>query len=120
MIKPKLQSKAVEGIPWVFCRLRGVIRITQGLIDKAGFNQLFVPHQSPLFSLNQSSLLLLTTIMPSSHTANTYTIPFNPIHNSPGECATTKESFNCHQFEKKRGSRVSPYLIFTDVYHRSS
>jgi hypothetical protein len=46
------------------------------------------------------------------HTTNTYTIPFNPILNGPGEFATTKEMFNHHQFEKKRGSRVSPYPSF--------
>jgi hypothetical protein len=103
----------------VLHRLRGVIRITWGVIDKAGFNWLFIPHQSPLFPLNQSSLLLTTT-MPSSCTANTYTVLFDPVHNGPGEFATAKESFNHQWFEKKRGSRVFPYPAFTDVYHRSS
>jgi hypothetical protein len=52
-------------------------------------------------------------------TANTYTVPFNPIRNGPGEFTTAKEKFNLQQFIKKRGSRVSPYPSFVDVYQRS-
>jgi hypothetical protein len=52
-------------------------------------------------------------------TTNTYTVPFEPIRNSPGEFATAKEKFNLQRFVKKRGSRVSPYLSFVDVYQRS-
>jgi hypothetical protein len=95
---------------------RGVICITREVIDKAGLNQLLVPHQSPFLSPIQSSLLFSTT-MP--HTANTYTVPFDPIRNGPGEFATAKERFNLQRFVKKRGSRVSPYPSFVDVYQRS-
>jgi hypothetical protein len=52
-------------------------------------------------------------------TANTYTVPFEPICNSPGEFATAKEKFNLQRFVKKRGSRVTPYPSFVDVYRRS-
>jgi hypothetical protein len=50
---------------------------------------------------------------------NTYTIPFDPFGNSEGEYATTKESFNHQRFQHKRGSRVSPYPAFSNVYRRS-
>jgi hypothetical protein len=52
-------------------------------------------------------------------TSNTYTVPFDPVHNSPGEFTTAKEKFNLQQFVKKRGSRTSLYPSFVDVYHRS-
>jgi hypothetical protein len=58
--------------------------------------------------------------MSPSCPSNTYTIPFEPITNSPGEYLTTQEKFNCHQFEKKRGSRVTAYPSFTSMYQRSS
>jgi hypothetical protein len=96
---------------------RGVIHITRGVIDKAGLNRLLVPHQSPFSPLNQSSLLLTTTM---SHYTNTYTIPFNPVHNGSGECAITKESFNRQWFVNKRGSKSTPYPAFVDVYWRSA
>jgi hypothetical protein len=57
--------------------------------------------------------------MSPSCPANTYTIPFDPVYNGPGEFATTKEMFNCHQFEKKRGSRTTPYPTFVSMYQRS-
>jgi hypothetical protein len=41
----------VPKVPRELCRPRGVICITWEVIDKAGFNQLLVPHQSPLASL---------------------------------------------------------------------
>jgi hypothetical protein len=50
---------------------------------------------------------------------NTYTIPFDPSGNAEGEFATTKESFNHQGFQHKRGSRVSPYPSFVDIYKRS-
>jgi hypothetical protein len=95
---------------------RGVIRFTQEVIDKASLNRLLVPYQSPFPSPIQSSLLL-TLIMP--RTANTYTVHFEPIRNGPGEFTTAKEKFNLQRFVKKRGSRVSPYPSFVDVYQRS-
>jgi hypothetical protein len=52
-------------------------------------------------------------------TTNTYTVPFNPLNNGPGEFATAKESFNCQRFVKKRGSRHTLYPSFVDVYQRS-
>ena len=52
-------------------------------------------------------------------TTNTYTVPFNPVHNGPGEFATAKEKFNIQRFVKKRGSRVVPYPSFVDIYQRS-
>jgi hypothetical protein len=104
------------GAQVVLCGPRGVIRITQGVIDKAGLNRLLVPHQSPFSPLNQSSLLLTTM----SRYTNTYTIPFDPVHNGSGECTTAKESFNCQRFVKKRGSRSSPYPAFVGVYQRSA
>jgi hypothetical protein len=50
---------------------------------------------------------------------NTYTILFDPVSNTKGEFATAKESFNRQQFQHKRGSRVSPYPAFVDIYKRS-
>jgi hypothetical protein len=97
-------------------RLRGVIRITREVIDKAGLNRLLVPHQSLFLFPIQSSFLSSTT-MP--RTANTYTVPFDPIHNGSGEFATAKDKFNLQRFVKKRGSRTTPYLSFVDVYQRS-
>jgi hypothetical protein len=47
------------GTRLTLCGPRGVIRITQEVIDKAGLNWLLVPHQSPFSFLNQSSLLLI-------------------------------------------------------------
>jgi hypothetical protein len=96
--------------------LRGVICIMREVIDKVGLNRLLDPYQSPFLSLIQSSLLSSTT-MP--RTTNTYTVPFEPICNGPGEFATAKERFNLQRFVKKRGSWVSPYLSFVDVYQRS-
>jgi hypothetical protein len=96
--------------------LRGVIRITQGVIGEVGLNRLLDPHQSLFLSPIQLSLLLSTT-MP--RTTNTYTVPFKPIRNGPGEFATAKEKFSLQRFVKKRGSRTSPYPSFVDVYQRS-
>jgi hypothetical protein len=53
------------------------------------------------------------------HTAATYTIPFDPVHNGPGEFTTAKETFNCQWFVHKRGSRVSPYPSFVNIYQWS-
>jgi hypothetical protein len=53
------------------------------------------------------------------HTTNTYTVPFDPIRNGPGEFAAAKEKFNLQRFVKKRGSRASPYPSFVGVYQRS-
>jgi hypothetical protein len=52
-------------------------------------------------------------------TANTYTVPFDPIRNGSGEFATAREKFNLQRFVKKRGSRTTPYPSFVDVYQRS-
>jgi hypothetical protein len=52
-------------------------------------------------------------------TSNTYTVPFKPVRNSPGEFTTAKERFNLQRFIKKRGSKVTPYPSFVDVYQRS-
>jgi hypothetical protein len=79
------------------------------VIDKAGFNRLFVPHQSPF---------PLSAMAPSCPT-NTYTIPFNLLNNGPGELTSAKEVFNHHHFVHKRGSRVTPYPVFASVYTRS-
>jgi hypothetical protein len=51
--------------------------------------------------------------------SNTYTVPFDPIRNGPGEFATAKETFNRQRFVQKRGSRTAPYPSFVDVYQRS-
>jgi hypothetical protein len=64
--------------------------------------------------------LLLSTIMSCSRYTNTYTIPFNPVHNESGECTTAKESFNHQCFVKKRGSRSTPYPTFVNIYRRSA
>ena len=58
--------------------------------------------------------------MSPTHPTNTYTIPFDPVCNSPGEFAPTKEVFNHHWFEKKRGSRATPYPSFASIYQRSN
>jgi hypothetical protein len=46
------------GTRLALCGPRGVIHITQEVIDKAGLNRLLVPHQSLFLSPIQSSLLL--------------------------------------------------------------
>jgi hypothetical protein len=50
---------------------------------------------------------------------STHTIPFDPVGNGKGEFATTKESFNCQRFQYCRGSRVTLYPSFVNVYQRS-
>ena len=50
---------------------------------------------------------------------NTYTVPFDPLNNGPGEFASAKERFNHHGFVHKRGSQVIPYPEFTQVHTRS-
>jgi hypothetical protein len=50
---------------------------------------------------------------------STYTIPFDPVHNGPGEFASAKETYNRQRFIHKRGSRTTPYPSFVDVYGRS-
>jgi hypothetical protein len=50
---------------------------------------------------------------------NTYVVPFEPVHDGPGEFSYAKAHFNLQQFMKKRGSRTSPYPSFVDVYQRS-
>jgi hypothetical protein len=50
---------------------------------------------------------------------NTYTIPFDPVGNSEGEFATAKESFKCQRFQHHRGSRVTPYPSFINMYQWS-
>jgi hypothetical protein len=57
--------------------------------------------------------------MSPSCPANAYTVPFDPLNNGPGEFASAKEVFNCHWFVKKRGSRVTPYPSFVNMYTRS-
>ena len=83
-----------------------------------GFNRLLVPYQHPLPSANHlSSSPPIIFAMPRVN--NTYTVPFDPIRNGPGEFATTREQFNIQQFVKKRGSRTTPYPFFVDMYQRS-
>jgi hypothetical protein len=50
---------------------------------------------------------------------NTYSVPFDPINNSEGEYNTAKESFNRMKFRTKRGSSVTSYPSFAEVYKRS-
>ena len=95
---------------------RGVNRIMWVGVDKAGFNRLLVPYQHPLLSPNH-----LSSSQPISmpRVNNTYVVPFEPIHNSPGEFSFTKDHFNVQQFVKKRGSKTTPYPSFVNVYQRS-
>ena len=95
---------------------RGVSRITRVGVDKAGFNQLLVPYQHPLPSTN---LLSSSPPITMPRVNNTYTIPFDPIRNSPGEFTTARERFNIQRFVKKQGSRTTPYPSFVDMYQRS-
>jgi hypothetical protein len=53
------------------------------------------------------------------HFTSTYTVPFDPIRNGPGEFTTAKETYNRRRFVHKRGSWTSPYPSFVDVYQRS-
>ena len=102
---------------WVVLRgLRGVSRITWVGVDKAGFNRLLVPYQHPLFSPNH-----LSSSPPISmpRINNTYVVPFEPVHDSPGEFAYGRARFNLQRFVKKRGSRTDPYPPFVNVYQRS-
>jgi hypothetical protein len=50
---------------------------------------------------------------------NTYVVPFEPVRDSPGEFAFGRTRFNVQSFEKKRGSRSTPYPSFVSVYQRS-
>ena len=95
---------------------RGVSRITRVGVDKAGFNQLLVPYQHPLFSTNHI-LSSPPIIMP--RVTSTYVVPFEPVRDGPGESSFAKGRFNIQCFEKKRGSRTTPYPSFVDVYQRS-
>ena len=85
-------------------------------VDKEGFNWLLVPYQHPLPSANYLSSSL-PIVIPQVN--NTYTVPFDPVCNGPGEFATAREWFNIQRFVKKRGSRTSPYPPFVDMYQRS-
>jgi hypothetical protein len=101
-------------VPRVLCRLRGVIRITWGVIDKAGFNQLLVPHQSQLSSLPFHSTLSMPAIRSS------FIVPFNPLGNLGGTLVTAAQWYN-HNFKRiKRGSTVSPYPDPASIYWRSA
>ena len=100
----------------VFCGPRGVSRITQVGVDKAGFNRLLVPYQHPLLSTNHPSSSR-STIMPQVN--NTYIVPFKPVRDGRGEFSFARECFNIQQFVKKRGSRTAPYPSFVDMYQRS-
>ena len=86
-------------------------------VDKAGFNRLLVPYQHPLPSANHLSS---SPPIAMPQVSNTYTVPFDPIRNDPGEFTTARERFNIQRFVKKRGSRVTPYPSFVDVYQRSN
>jgi hypothetical protein len=100
---------------WVVLRRpRGVIYITWGVIDKVGLNRLLVPIT---ILLSQPTISPPYTIMPRF--TSTYTIPFDPVCNGPGEFASAKETFNRQQFVHKRGSRTTPYPSFVDIYGRS-
>ena len=77
------------GTQVVLCRPRRVNCITQVGVDKVGLNWLLVPYQHPLPSTNHHSS---SSNMP--RVTNTYTVPFDPIHNGPGELATAKEKYN--------------------------
>jgi hypothetical protein len=58
------------GTRLTLCRPRGVTRITREVIDKAGLNQLLVPHQSPFPSSHPiiTPLLNLLCLVPSTPT----------------------------------------------------
>jgi hypothetical protein len=87
----------------------------QGVIDKVGFNRLFVPHQSPLvlFSLSLST----NTSNASPYSSNI--VSFNPLGNPQGTMFTMAQRYN-HNFKHiKRGSSVSPYPEVASVYRRS-
>jgi hypothetical protein len=90
-----------------------VIRITWGVIDKAGLNRLLVPHQSPLLPSHPIVFHTMPVIR------NTYSVPFDPINNSKGEFTPTKMSYNRQKFRTKWGSAITSYPTFADVYKRS-
>jgi hypothetical protein len=50
---------------------------------------------------------------------STYIVPFDPVHNSKGEFNTAKLSYNRQKFRTKRGSSVTSYPSFAEVYTRS-
>ena len=50
---------------------------------------------------------------------NTYVVPFELVHNGPGEFTYAQERFNIQRFVKKQGSRSAPYPSFVDMYQRS-
>ena len=104
------------GTRLVLCRLRGVSRITWVGVDKVGFNQLLVPYQHPLPSTNH---LFSPHPIAMPQVNNTYVVPFEPVHNGPGEFSFTKEHFNVQRFMKKRGSRTALYPSFVNVDQRS-
>ena len=95
---------------------RGVSRITQVGVDKAGFNWLLVPYQHPLLPTNH-----LSSSPPISmpQVDNTYVVPFKPVRDSSGEFTYAKACFNLQRFVRKRGSRTAPYPSFVNVYQRS-
>ena len=104
------------GAQVVLCGPRGVSRIMQVGVDKAGFNQLLVPYQHPLFSPNH---LFSSPPIAMPRVNNTYVVPFEPVRNGPGEFSFAKDCFNIQHFVKKGGLRTAPYPSFVDVYQRS-
>ena len=92
---------------------RGVSRITQVGVDKAGFNWLLVPYQHPLLS----SLTSHTT-MPAL--PNSYIVPFDPFGNPLGTILTAAQRYNRGFKCIKRGSAVAPYPDPATIYRRSA
>jgi hypothetical protein len=82
----------------------------QGVIDKTGFNQLFIPYQSPLFSL-------LLSIMPAIH--NLYIVPFDPLGTPLPTILTATQNYNKMFKQIQWGLSATPYPDLVMVYRWS-
>jgi hypothetical protein len=110
MVELRLWPSSAEGVLWVFHGLRGVIHIMWGVIDKAGFNWLFIPYQSPHSSLP----FLPISKMPAIHSS--YIVPFNPLGNPGGTILAAAQRYNRMFRCSKQGSATSPYSDLVLVY----
>ena len=102
------------GAQVVLCRLRGVSRITQVGVDKAGFNWLLVPYQHPLPFFPPTTHTLTMPAIPTS-----YIVPFDPLGNPLGTILTAAQRYNRGFKRIKQGSAVAPYPDPTTIYRQS-
>jgi hypothetical protein len=101
------------------------------LVDKVGFNRLFIPINPPSYThhhYHQSSTsmpqvrttLADITTPPANRIDSTYIVPWAPVDHAVETTAYAFSRYNHHLFCHHRDNRLEPYPSVDDIYRRSN